>query len=71
MIVRPDLVPIEQVLMDRIMTIGLNERREVGRVGGRKIIVIHLQRLLINAIRIIISRRQKRREEELIEDLME
>jgi len=79
MIVRPkDNLAPERVRTDRIMTIGQSELPEVMEVGRvilaedvKKIIVIHLQVLLINIIHIIISRRQKQRGEELNEDHME
>ena len=69
----PQKVNPEQVPTDHIMMIGLNERREVGRVipeDVKTIIVIHLHRLHINTVHITILRRQKQKEEGLIEDLM-
>ena len=68
---------IEQAPMDRIMMTVPNERPNVGRVilpqpeDVKTIIVIHLHRLHTNTIRIIISKRQKQRGEELNDDLME
>ena len=78
MIVRQKVnLVIEQAPMDRIMMTVPNVRPNVGRVilpqpeDVKTIIVIHLRRLHTNTIRIIISKRQKQRGEELNEDLME